>query len=87
MISNNELKAMSFNEKLKKLRSGIVIPPPEQISSIRWDFDSVAEIALRHPNIRSWLKDSKGSYMWAHRHGMLSDLTEHMELLRARPKS
>ena len=86
-MGSNEIEAMSFDQKLKKLRGGIVIPPPEQMSSVRWDFDSVAEIALRHPNIASWRKESLGSYLWAFRHGMLADLTEHMELLRARPQS
>ena len=78
-----EIEAMSFDEKLAKLRRGIEIPPPEGRDSKRWTLDEVAEIALSHYTIRDWLKNSRGSYMWAYRNGFLDDLTEHMTRLRA----
>ena len=77
------IEAMSFDEKLDKLREGIVIPPPESRANKRWTLDEVAEIALSHTTIRDWLRSCKGSYMWAYRHGVLGDLTEHMTRLRS----
>lgn len=91
MTGNDRINAMSFDEKLAHLRSskanGISIPEPEQQHRERWDIEKVAEIALRHPNIASWRRESIGSYFWAYRHNVLDDLTEHMERLRARSES
>ena len=79
----DHIETMSFDEKLAKLQRGIEIPPPEGRDSKRWTLDEVAEIALSHYTIRDWLQSSRGSYMWAYRHGALEELTEHMTRLRA----
>ena len=83
----SDIDAMSFDEKLEKLQRGIEIPPPESALTKRWTLEEVAEIALSHYTIRDWIRDSRGSYMWAYRHGVLGDLTEHMTRLRQRGDS
>ena len=79
----DHIESMSFDEKLAKLQRGIEIPAPEGRDNKRWSLDEVAEIALSHYTIRDWLKSSRGSYMWAYRHGVLEELTEHMTRLRS----
>ena len=78
-----EIEAMSFDEKLARLKRGIEIPPPEGRDSKRWTLDEVAEVALSYYTIKDWLASSRGSYMWAYRHGVLEELTEHMTRLRS----
>ena len=71
------IEAMSFDEKLEKLRRGIVIPPPERIRR-NLDEEKVYEIASQYITRGAFRKHDKTAYNWAQRRGLLDDMCSHM---------
>lgn len=83
---NERINSMSFEEKLEKLRQGVVIPPPDR-SYRKLDFHTVWEIALGFMSRGEFQHGDKSAYNWALRHGAMDDVCGHMEPLRKRAKS
>ena len=71
------IEAMSFDEKLEKLRRGIVIPPPVRIRR-NLDEEKVYEIASQYITRGAFKKGSPTAYRWACRRGVIDEMCEHM---------
>ena len=80
-MTKEEMDAMSFDEKLAKLRQGIVIPPPERINR-NLDEEMVYEIASQYITRGAFQRGSKTAYNWAQRRGLLDDMCGHMVAVR-----
>ena len=80
-MDKSEIEAMSFDEKLAKLRAGIVIPPPERINR-NLDDEKVYEIASQFITRGAFRSCAKTAYNWAQRRGLLDEMCEHMVVVR-----
>ena len=80
-MTRTEIEAMSFEEKLAKLRAGIVIPPPERINR-KLDDEKVYEIASQFITRGAFQRGAKTAYNWAQRRGLLDEMCEHMVAVR-----
>jgi hypothetical protein len=76
-----EIEAMSFDEKLAKLKRGIEIPPPERVSR-NLNEEKVFEIASQYITRGSFKKGHPTAYRWACRKGVIDEMCEHMVLVR-----
>ena len=85
-MTKEEMGAMSFDEKLAKLRQGIVIPPPER-EYRELDLQKVAMIALGFGSRGDFAMCDKTAYNWAGRHGFMDMVCGHMEAVKRGPKS
>ena len=85
-MTRTEIEAMSFQQKLNKLRRGIEIPPPERIQR-NLDEEKVYEIASQYTTRGAFRDGSKTAYNWAQRRGRLDEFCEHMERAKMGPKS
>jgi hypothetical protein len=88
-MTRTEIEAMSFQQKLNKLRKGIVIPPPDRYStkSKGLNAEKVYEVAAEHHTRGSFRYGNPTEYMWAWRKGLLDEMCEHMEPAKRGPKS
>jgi hypothetical protein len=82
----NYIEDMSFHQKLTKLRAGIIIPPPDRINR-NLDIFKVQEIALGYTTRGEFVGADNAAYKWAHRHGILDEVCQHMETAKRGPKS
>ena len=80
-MDKSEIEAMSFDEKLAKLKAGIVIPPPERINR-NLDDEKVYEIASQFITRGAFQRGAKTAYNWAQRRGLLDEMCEHMVTVR-----
>ena len=80
-MDKSEIEAMSFDEKLAKLKAGIVIPPPERINR-NLDDEKVYEIASQFITRGAFKKGHPTAYRWACRHNVIDDMCEHMVAVR-----
>ena len=85
-MTKSEIEAMSFQQKLNKLRKGIVIPPPDRIQR-NLDEEKVYEIASQYLTRWEFQQGAKTAYNWAQRRGRLDEFCEHMEAAKMGPKS
>ena len=85
-MTKSEIEAMSFQQKLNKLRKGIVIPPPDRIQR-NLDEEKVYEIASQYTSRGAFRDQEKTAYNWAQRRGRLDEFCEHMEPAKRGPKS
>ena len=86
MMTMREIEAMTCQQKLDKLRKGIVIPPPDRIDR-KLDIAKVEEIALEFFSRGEFRGRDKTAYNWAQRRGRLDEFCEHMERAKMGPKS
>ena len=86
MMTMREIEAMTFQQKLDKLRRGIVIPPPDRIQR-NLDEERVYEIASQYLTRGAFRDGAKTAYNWAQRRGRLDEFCEHMEAAKMGPKS
>ena len=77
-MTKSEIEAMSFQQKLNKLRKGIVIPPPDRVDR-NLDIEKVKEIAMNFTKRGHFQQKAKTAYNWAFRKGLLDDVCDHME--------
>jgi len=77
-MTKTEIEAMSFQQKLDKLRNGIVIPPPDRIDR-QLDIEKVKDIAMSFTKRGDFQIRAKTAYNWAHRKGVLDEVCDHME--------
>jgi hypothetical protein len=77
-MTRTEIEAMSFRQKLNKLRKGIVIPPPDKIDR-KLDMEKVKDIAMHFTRRGDFQIKAKTAYNWAHRKGVLDEICDHME--------
>ena len=85
-MTRTEIEAMSFQQKLNKLRKGIIIPPPERIQR-NLDEEKVYEIASQYLTRVAFKKCHPTAYRWACRRGVIDGMCEHMEPAKRGPKS
>jgi hypothetical protein len=45
----------------------------------KWDFNSVMELAQKYSNATQFRKECYAAYKWAHRNGVLKEVTKHMK--------
>lgn len=88
-MTRTEIEAMSFQQKLNKLRKGIVIPPPDRYSSRNRALteEEVYEIATQYNTRSAFQYGDPTAYHWAWRKGRLDEFCEHMERAKMGPKS
>ena len=88
-MTRTEIEAMSFQQKLNKLRRGIEIPPPDRYStkSKGLNAEAVYEVACEHSTRGSFRYGNPTEYMWAWRKGLLDEMCEHMQPAKRGPKS
>ena len=46
----------------------------------KWTFDSVMELAQKYSNATQFRKECRAAYEWAHRNGILKEITAHMKV-------
>lgn len=88
-MTRTDIEAMSFQQKLNKLRRGIEIPPPDRYStkSKGLNAEAVYEVACGHSTRGSFRYGNPTEYMWAWRKGLLDEMCEHMQPAKRGPKS
>ena len=86
MMTMKEIEAIPFHKKLKILRNGREIPPPDRIQR-NLDDEKVYEIASQYLTRGAFREGCKTAYNWAQRRGRLDEFCEHMEPAKMGPKS
>jgi len=88
-MTKQEIEAMSFQQKLDKLRRGIEIPPPDRYSSRNRALteEEVYEIAIQYHTRSAFQYGDPTAYHWVWRKGRLDEFCEHMEAAKMGPKS
>ena len=85
-MNQMEIDAMSFDEKLAKLKRGIVIPPPQRVDR-KLDLEKVAMIAIGYDTRNEFRMCDRTAYNWASRNNLMDLVCAHMEPAKRGPKS
>ena len=86
MMTKKEIDEMTFQQKLNKLRRGIVIPPPARREARKFTLDDVWDIAYGYDTRGEFAAGDSAAYKWASRKGVLDTVCQHMTAVKRGPK-